>query len=99
MRHIEYEQLHQAIVALTETQQRRLTFYYFRGLTYKRIAEMEGCPFLRLEARFVRQWKILKNFFQNRVAKNRLSEEIGRGVKTLCLFFSFMRRIGAFFDN
>lgn len=43
LRNIEYEQLHQAIATLTETQQRRLTLYYFRGLTYKRIAEMEGC--------------------------------------------------------
>lgn len=43
LRNIEYEQLHQAIAALTKTQQRRLTLYYFRGLTYKRIAEMEGC--------------------------------------------------------
>ena len=43
LRNIEYEQLHQAIAILTKTQQRRLTLYYFRGLTYKRIAEMEGC--------------------------------------------------------
>lgn len=43
LRNIEYEQLHQAIATLTETQKRRLTLYYFRGLTYKRIAEMEGC--------------------------------------------------------
>ncbi len=43
LRNIEYEQLHQTIAILTETQQRRLTLYYFRGLTYKQIAEMEGC--------------------------------------------------------
>lgn len=43
LRNIEYEQLHQAIATLTETQQRRLMLYCFRGLTYKRIAEMEGC--------------------------------------------------------
>ncbi len=43
LRNIEYEQLHQAISMLTETQQRRLKLYYFRGLTYKRISEMEGC--------------------------------------------------------
>ncbi len=43
LRNIEYEQLHQSISMLTETQQRRLKLYYFRGLTYKRIAEMEGC--------------------------------------------------------
>ncbi|MFR1843056.1 MAG: RNA polymerase sigma factor [Oscillospiraceae bacterium] len=43
LRNIEYEQLHQTISMLTETQQRRLKLYYFRGLTYKRISEMEGC--------------------------------------------------------
>ena len=43
LHNIECEELHRAIETLTETQQRRLTLYYFRGLTYKRIAEMEGC--------------------------------------------------------
>lgn len=43
LHNIECEELYRAIAALTETQQRRLTLYYFRGLTYKRIAEMEGC--------------------------------------------------------
>ncbi len=43
LRNIEYEELHQAITTLTETQQRRLTLYFFRGLTYKQIAEMENC--------------------------------------------------------
>lgn len=43
LRNIEYEELHQAIATLTETQQRRLALYFFRGLTYKQIAEMEDC--------------------------------------------------------
>lgn len=43
LRNIEYEKLHQAITTLTETQQRRLALYFFRGLTYKQIAEMEDC--------------------------------------------------------
>lgn len=43
LRNIEYEQLHQAISMLTETQQRRLKLYYFQGLTDKQIAEIEGC--------------------------------------------------------
>lgn len=43
LHNIECEELYRAIAALTETQQRRLTLYYFRGLTYKRIAEMEDC--------------------------------------------------------
>ncbi len=43
LRNIEYERLHRAISELPETQRRRLTLYYFQGLTYEQIAEMEGC--------------------------------------------------------
>ncbi|MCI8611794.1 MAG: sigma-70 family RNA polymerase sigma factor [Clostridiales bacterium] len=43
LRNIEYEQLHKAISMLTETQQRRSKLYYFQGLTYKRIVDMEDC--------------------------------------------------------
>lgn len=42
-RRLEYQQLHRAISELPEIQRRRLTLYYFRGLTYEQIAEMEGC--------------------------------------------------------
>ena len=40
---MEQEQLHRAILSLPEIQRRRLTLYYFQGLTYEKIAEMEGC--------------------------------------------------------
>lgn len=43
LRSLEYQQLHKAISELPETQKRRLILYYFRGLTYEQIAEMEGC--------------------------------------------------------
>lgn len=43
MRNLQYEQLHNAILELPETQRRRLILYYFQGLTYEQIAEMEGC--------------------------------------------------------
>ncbi len=43
LRNIEYERIHRAISELPETQRRRLTLYYFQGLTYEQIAEMEGC--------------------------------------------------------
>lgn len=43
LRSIEYERLHRAISELPETQRCRLTLYYFQGLTYEQIAEMEGC--------------------------------------------------------
>lgn len=39
----ENERLHRAIATLPEKQRKRLTLYYFRGLTYEQIAEMEGC--------------------------------------------------------
>ena len=34
--------LHEAIDKLTEAQKRRLRLYYFRGLKYREIAELEG---------------------------------------------------------
>lgn len=43
LRNLQYEQLHDAILELPETQRRRLILYYFQGLTYEQIAEMEGC--------------------------------------------------------
>ena len=43
LRRLEYRQLHRAISVLPEIQRRRLTLYYFHGLTYKQIAEKEGC--------------------------------------------------------
>ena len=42
-RNLQYETLHKAISQLPETQRRRLVLYYFAGLTYDKIAEMEGC--------------------------------------------------------
>lgn len=42
-RNLQYEALYKAIKQLPETQRRRLVLYYFAGLTYDQIAEMEGC--------------------------------------------------------
>ena len=42
-RHIENEMLHKAIATLPEVQRRRLLLYYFGNLTYREIAELEGC--------------------------------------------------------
>lgn len=41
--HDENERLHKAIAMLPAKQRKRLTLYYFSGLTYEQIAEMEGC--------------------------------------------------------
>lgn len=43
MKKLEMEQLHNAIARLPEIQQRRLILYYFVGLTYECIAEIEHC--------------------------------------------------------
>lgn len=37
------EELHKAIKKLPEIQRRRLVLYYFKGMTYERIAEKERC--------------------------------------------------------
>ena len=42
---MEYAQIHRAISELPEIQMRRLILYYFQGLTYEQIAEMEGCKY------------------------------------------------------
>ena len=37
------KELHTVIMSLPEVQRRRVILYYFSGLTYEQIAEMEGC--------------------------------------------------------
>lgn len=49
LRNLQYEQLLRAIFELPETQRRWLILYYFRGLTYEQIAEMEGCTIIPVE--------------------------------------------------
>lgn len=46
LQNLEYEQLHKAIGELPGTQRRRLTLYYFQGLTYGQIARLEGCTIM-----------------------------------------------------
>lgn len=45
MQHDESERLHKAIAMLPAKQRKRLTLYYFRGLNYAQIAEIEGCKY------------------------------------------------------
>ena len=40
---LDRELLHTAIDALPEAQKRRIRLYYFEGMTYQQIADMEGC--------------------------------------------------------
>ncbi len=62
LRSIEYERLHRAISKLPETQRRRLTLYYFQGLTYKQIAEMEGCTIMPVKRSIDSALKKIKLF-------------------------------------
>lgn len=61
-RRYEQEGLHKALEILTEVQQRRVELYYFEGLTYKQIAEIEGCTFQKVEKSIKAALKKLKNF-------------------------------------
>ena len=45
LQHDENERLHRAIAMLPEKQRKRLTLYFFRGMTYAQIAEIEGCKY------------------------------------------------------
>lgn len=62
----EYEALHKAIDQLSEIQRNRLILYFFYKLTYKQIAEIEGCTIMPIKRSVDRALKKIKNFFENR---------------------------------
>ena len=62
---MEYAQLHRAISGLPEIQKRRLILYYFQGLTYEQIAEMEGCTKRAVKFSVDIAVEKLKKFFKN----------------------------------
>ena len=55
------KQLHAAMDKLTETQRRRLILYYYHGLTYRRIAEIEKVNFKTISESVARAIQILKD--------------------------------------
>jgi len=57
------ESLHKAIAELPKTQRRRLQLYYFGGLTYGQIAEMEGCKYQAVQDSIYTALNTLKNYF------------------------------------
>ena len=63
-RKVEKEQLHIAISKLSEVQRRRLTLYYFSGLTYEEIADQEGCTKVAIKKSIDSSIKNLRKFFQ-----------------------------------
>ena len=64
MRNLQYEALYNAIWKLPEAQRRRLIFYYFGGLTYAQIADMEGCKYQTVQESIYAALKKLKNFLK-----------------------------------
>ena len=70
---MEYAQLHRAISELPEIQKRRLILYYFQGLTYEQIAEMEGCTKRAVKFSVDIAVEKLKKFFRKRMYPELLS--------------------------
>ena len=64
LRNLQYEALYNAIWKLPEAQRRRLIFYYFGGLTYAQIADMEGCKYQTVQESIYAALKNLKNFLK-----------------------------------
>ena len=64
IRKIALEELHTAISTLPEIQKRRLVLYYFVGLTYEQIAEMEGCSFQAIAKSVTTAEKKLKKLLE-----------------------------------
>lgn len=60
LRHLEMEQLYEAMKRLPAAQYRRLVLYYFKDLTYEQIAEMEGCTKVAVKAAIDRALAALK---------------------------------------
>ena len=58
----ENERLHKAIALLPEKQRNRLILYYFVGLTYAQIADMEGCTVMPVKRSIDAAIENLKKF-------------------------------------
>lgn len=64
MRKILYDNLYKAISRLPDIQKRRLVLYYFVGLTYEQIAELENCSFQSIAKSINTAEKKLKKFLE-----------------------------------
>lgn len=64
MRNLQHEALYEAIRKLPEVQRHRLVLYYFEGLTYSQIAEMEGCKYQTVQESIYAALKKLKKFLK-----------------------------------
>ena len=64
IRKIALEELYSAISMLPAIQKRRLVLYYFVGLTYEQIAEMESCSFQAIAKSVTTAEKKLKKLLE-----------------------------------
>lgn len=63
---IQHKLLYEAILTLPAKQRRRLTLYYFSGLTYEEIAEIEGCTHPAIIKSVNKGIEKIRKFFRNR---------------------------------
>ena len=61
LRREQHDRVHMAIAQLSPVQQRRLRLYYFCGLKYEEIAQLEGCTFQAVAKSISSAEKRLKN--------------------------------------
>ena len=88
IRKIILNDLYTAISKLPTIQRRRLILYYFVGLTYEQIAEMESCSFQAIAKSVTTAEKKLKKLLEQRVEKSLETEETG-GRDNLSPVFSY----------
>lgn len=62
LRNEDYITLHKAIQKLPPKQKRRLILYYFKGLSYEEIGQIEGCTFQAVGNSIAKAEKNLKKF-------------------------------------
>ena len=59
---IQSKKLREAIAHLPQTQRTRLVLYYFGGMTYKQIADMEGCKYQTVQESIYAALEKIKKF-------------------------------------
>ena len=64
LKHLRYDDLHNAIRKLSEKQRRRVILHYFGGLQIKEIAEIEGCAPSVISRSITAAEKKLKKFLE-----------------------------------
>ena len=76
---LDKERLLSALNCLSENQKRRITLYYFQGLTYRQIARIDGVSDMSVRESIAGAIKKLKKVFINTPLKHPLSVSKGEG--------------------